>query len=236
MLSWQETIIRLVVAAFLGGLVGIERERLDWAAGLRTHMMVCLGSALVMIVSAFGFKDVIGTPGVALDPSRVAAQVISGIGFLGAGTILFLKHEVVKGLTTAAGLWTVAGIGLAVGGGLYFAAIATTVLALIILVVIKPYKNKIYPHKQQNEINLFIRNKELNLQIIQEIIQEHQLNYSDISIHHSDKADAEHINIKFGRKVNQPAFFKVIDALKKLTGVQVVMGRMRDAGKVPAAN
>jgi putative Mg2+ transporter-C (MgtC) family protein len=80
-------------------------------------MMVCVGAALTMIVSAFGFQDVLGTRDVILDPSRVAAQVISGIGFIGAGTILFLRQEVIRGLTTAAGLWTVAAIGLAAGGG-----------------------------------------------------------------------------------------------------------------------
>ncbi|NLO28234.1 MAG: MgtC/SapB family protein, partial [Actinobacteria bacterium] len=107
MLPIQEIVIRLVVAAFLGSLVGFERERLHWAAGLRTHMLVCLGSALAIIVSAYGFRDVLGTPAVALDPSRIAAQVISGIGFLGAGTIIFLRREIVRGLTTAAGLWAV---------------------------------------------------------------------------------------------------------------------------------
>ena len=105
MITIQEIVIRLVVAAVLGSAVGLERERLDWAAGLRTHMLVCVGSALAVIISAFGFKDILGTANVTLDPSRIAAQVISGIGFLGAGTILFLRSEVVRGLTTAAGLW-----------------------------------------------------------------------------------------------------------------------------------
>src|SRR6201999_718256 len=134
MLANYESVLRLCVAAALGGVVGLERERLEWVAGLRTHMLVCLGAALVMIVSSFGFADVIG-PGVVLDPSRVAAQVVSGIGFLGAGTILFLRQEVIRGLTTAASLWTVAAVGLAVGNGLYTAAIGATVLIVIILAV-----------------------------------------------------------------------------------------------------
>ena len=138
MLAWSEIIIRLLLASLLGGLIGLERERKDWAAGLRTHMMVSVGSCLIMIVSAFGFADILGTEHVTLDPARVAAQVVSGIGFIGAGTILFLKQGVVRGLTTAAGLWTVAAIGLAVGGGLYLAAIATTVIALIILWALQP--------------------------------------------------------------------------------------------------
>ncbi|MEZ7953792.1 MAG: MgtC/SapB family protein, partial [Bacteroidales bacterium] len=138
MLDSSEILIRLLLASAFGALIGLERERKDWAAGLRTHMMVSVGSCLIMIVSAFGFSDILGTENVSLDPSRVASQVISGIGFIGAGTILFLKQGAIRGLTTASGLWTVAAIGLATGGGLYFAAGATTIIALIILWALKP--------------------------------------------------------------------------------------------------
>src|ERR1700679_1380277 len=97
-----ETGLRLLLAALLGSTVGYERQRKEGSAGLRTHMLVCLGSALIMIVSAFGFEDILGRPDVVLDPSRVAAQVVSGIGFLGAGAIFFFRQQVVRGLTTAA--------------------------------------------------------------------------------------------------------------------------------------
>ncbi|MEK6350688.1 MAG: MgtC/SapB family protein, partial [Burkholderia sp.] len=137
MLNNFELVMRLVLAAALGSVIGFERERLSWAAGLRTHMLVCVGSALIMIVSAFGFADVLGKPQIVLDPSRIAAQVVSGIGFLGAGSIL-MRGEIVRGLTTAASLWSVAAVGLAVGGGLYVAAIAATVIVLVILAGIKP--------------------------------------------------------------------------------------------------
>src|SRR5579883_2140530 len=113
MIAPEQVLFRLVIATILGGLVGLERERLDRAAGLRTHALVALGAALLMLVSAFGFSDVLHTPQVTLDPSRVAAQVVSGIGFLGAGTII-LRREIVRGLTTAASVWSVAAIGLAV--------------------------------------------------------------------------------------------------------------------------
>ncbi|MBS0400583.1 MAG: MgtC/SapB family protein, partial [Proteobacteria bacterium] len=106
MLSPTHLIARLLLAALLGSLIGLERERVHWAAGLRTHMLVCVGATLIMIVSAYGFAGVLGQPNVVLDPSRIAAQVVSGIGFLGAGTIL-LRREVVHGLTTAASLWSV---------------------------------------------------------------------------------------------------------------------------------
>lgn len=138
MLSTSEIVIRLLLACLFGASIGLERERKNWAAGMRTHMMVCVGSCLIMIVSSFGFSDILGHENVVLDPSRVAAQVVSGIGFIGAGTILFLKDGIIRGLTTAAGLWTVAAIGLATGGGMYFASIATTVIALIILWALQP--------------------------------------------------------------------------------------------------
>lgn len=132
MVATSGIILRLGLAAVLGGVVGIERERLEGAAGLRTHMLVCVGSALMMIVSANGFADVLGSPHVVLDPSRIAAQVVSGIGFLGAGTILLSRGQVIRGLTTAASLWTVAGVGLAVGVGLFLAAACATTLTILI--------------------------------------------------------------------------------------------------------
>jgi putative Mg2+ transporter-C (MgtC) family protein len=137
LLSNWETFERLLAAAALGSLIGFERERLLWAAGIRTHMLVCVGACLFMIVSAFGFSASITQEHVVLDPSRIAAQVVSGIGFLGAGAIL-ARGEIVRGLTTAASIWTVAAIGLAVGGGLYFAAGLSTVIILAILAGVKP--------------------------------------------------------------------------------------------------
>lgn len=126
-----ELITRIFVAALLGGAIGLEREYRAKEAGFRTHFLVALGSALFMIVSAYGFEGTMITESHRWDVSRVAAQVVSGIGFIGAGTIIFHKSEnVVRGLTTAAGVWVVAAIGLACGGGMYRLAIAATVLVL----------------------------------------------------------------------------------------------------------
>src|SRR5207302_299515 len=126
MLPDLEIGIRLLVATVLSGVVGLERERGERAAGLRTHALVGLGACLVMIVSAFGFEDWHYSPGT-LDPSRIAAQVVSGIGFLGAGVIIFQRDGgVVRGLTTAASVWVVAAIGLAVGGGMYITGVVAT--------------------------------------------------------------------------------------------------------------
>src|SRR6266568_2700400 len=144
MISVQTTLIRLGLALLLGALVGLERERGERTAGLRTHALVALGSCLIMIVSAFGFADILGTHNVVLDPSRIAAQVVSGIGFLGAGTIL-LRKEIVKGLTTAAAIWVVAAIGLACGAGLLVEAVLTTVFTIAVLTLLNPLRRRLHP-------------------------------------------------------------------------------------------
>jgi len=126
-----EFILRIFCAAILGGLIGLEREYRAKEAGFRTHFLVALGSALFMIVSAYGFEGAMNSDLHRWDVSRVASQVVSGIGFIGAGTIIFRKSEnMVSGLTTAAGVWVTGAIGLACGGGMYVLSIASTILVL----------------------------------------------------------------------------------------------------------
>lgn len=129
MMIW-DFIVRLLIAGILGAVIGLDREYRAKEAGYRTHFLVSLGSALIMIVSQYGFQQIIQQHGVSLDPSRVAAQVVSGIGFIGAGTIIIQK-QFVRGLTTAAGIWATAGIGLACGSGMYALAAAATGLTLV---------------------------------------------------------------------------------------------------------
>jgi putative Mg2+ transporter-C (MgtC) family protein len=147
-MSTSTFIISIVIAALLGGAIGLEREYREKEAGFRTHFLVGLGSALFMILSAHAFDDVTALPGVRLDPSRIAAQVVSGIGFIGAGTIIFHKSEnVVRGLTTAAGLWVTAAIGLACGGGMYILAAAATFLVLVGLEAFRFFLHKFDKHR-----------------------------------------------------------------------------------------
>jgi putative Mg2+ transporter-C (MgtC) family protein len=127
-LAWPEVLARLAIAAALGGAVGLERELRERQAGLRTHLVVSVGSALFTLVSAYGFSDFAGK----VDPSRIAAQIVSGIGFLGAGAII-RQGLSVRGLTTAASLWLVAAIGMAAGAGYYDAAVIATLGALFTL-------------------------------------------------------------------------------------------------------
>jgi putative Mg2+ transporter-C (MgtC) family protein len=133
-LNWDESLLRLSLAALLGGMIGVERELREREAGLRTHLLVALGSALFTIVGAYGFHAFLdsGQSVVRADPTRIAAQIVTGIGFLGAGAII-RQGLSVRGLTTAATLWVVAAVGLAAGAGYYSAAVITTAVVLIAL-------------------------------------------------------------------------------------------------------
>lgn len=127
-----EMVLRLLLAAVLGGIIGFQRERSQRPAGLRTHMLICIGAALFTIVGIAGF------PGG--DPGRIAAGIVTGIGFLGAGAILHRQGGIVIGLTTAASIWTVAAIGVAVGAGLYILSAAAALIALVVLMLPHPIR------------------------------------------------------------------------------------------------
>jgi putative Mg2+ transporter-C (MgtC) family protein len=211
---------RLLVAAVLGGMVGFERERLLWAAGLRTHMLVCIGSCLIIIVSAYGFNDVLGEKNVVLDPSRIAAQVVSGVGFLGAGTILF-RGEAVKGLTTAASLWAVAGIGLAAGSGLYVAATAGTIIILAVLAGIKPLEERYRRRLQTRNLALLATRGQFSIDILRDVAGPHAKRVQQFILRPSGTDDIDEVEIVFGRLL-EPAFEDIIQKLKKLPGVTQV--------------
>lgn len=153
MVDEYTTVIRLVVSVVLGGIIGFERQHRGKTAGLRTHILVCLGSCLVAILSLNLYSDVEGKTNA--DPARLAAQVVSGIGFLGAGAIM-KEGPTIKGLTTAASLWVVASVGLAAGVGAMVGAVATTVLVVVALEVL-PRIDKLYVSRSPRVANLVIK-------------------------------------------------------------------------------
>lgn len=220
MLPIQEIVIRLVVAAFLGSLVGFERERLHWAAGLRTHMLVCLGSALAIIVSAYGFRDVLGTPAVALDPSRIAAQVISGIGFLGAGTIIFLRREIVRGLTTAAGLWAVAAIGLAIGSGLYIPGVVATAIVLLILAGLKPLERRLFHKRSMKEFNITVERETFDMRDLESILSDVAVSYGAITIYPEKSATEDLLQVRLKSGLNMKNATLLLERLRVCPGVK----------------
>lgn len=217
MITHLEIAFQLLMAAILGGLVGLERERISWYAGLRTHMLVCIGSTLIMIVSQYGFEKTVHTGSVVLDPSRIAAQVVSGIGFLGAGTILFLKNKI-KGLTTAASLWAVAAVGLAIGGELYAAAVFTTLLIVITLAVLKPIENFFFGATNLKEIKVTAR-KEFSLTAFDENLKSLNLLSFDLKVEKAEEMEIVHLIIE-NKSVS--SLLNLADEIKKLPGVESI--------------
>lgn len=178
--------IRLVLACVCGGIIGYERKNRGKGAGLRTHIIVALASSLMMIVSKYGFADItvgeLGTRGA--DNSRIAAQVVSGVGFLGAGMIYFNKRAV-KGLTTAAGIWATAGVGLAIGAGMYTMGITATLLILIFQIVL--HKNLKFLHMpNEEEISVRIEDTPEARDFVNSIIKEHGIVIDSIKCARSD--------------------------------------------------
>jgi len=156
-LATWEILVRLVAAAALGGVIGIERELRERVAGFRTHMLVAVGAALFTLVSAYAWTDFTfsGSSGVTFDPTRIAAQIVTGIGFIGAGAII-RQGLSVRGLTTAATLWIVAAIGMACGAGFYWAAVIATAIALVGLGPLRFVSKRMLdrPHRRELEVEL----------------------------------------------------------------------------------
>ena len=222
MLSDVSLTLRLLLAALLGSVIGFERERLLWAAGLRTHMLVCVGSCLIMIVSAYGFTSVLG-PHIILDPSRLAAQVVSGIGFLGAGSII-LRNEMVKGLTTAASLWAVAAVGLAVGGGLYYASIAATLIILAILAGLKPLEERFRSRRQAVQFRLEVQQGVMSVAFLREALGWRAARVKQLLVKSHDGAGTDEVTITVTSQSAKDAdeMIRLFEGCPAVIGVQKV--------------
>ena len=169
-----ELLLRIVLAVVCGAFVGMERTNRGKEAGIRTHAIVALASCLMMIISQYGFSDFFENFAYQnteqrLDPSRIAAQIVSGIGFLGAGTI-FIHKNVVTGLTTAAGIWAIAGVGMAIGCGMYFIGISCT-LVIIVAQFLLHKSSKFTSNQPETNMSFLIENSEENIDMILEEIK-----------------------------------------------------------------
>lgn len=220
-LPWYDVLLRLGVATLLGLLIGLERERLDRAAGLRTHTLVAIASCLVMIVSAFGFSDTI-TPArlVSFDPSRVAAQVISGIGFLGAGVIIFRKNTV-RGLTTAASVWSVAGVGLAAGGGLFWAAVSGTAFILVVQTALRRLEQRFFVHHQEHRLELRVRRGAQRLLAVESVIAAGGVELRGLRLRPARDGAEDRVDLDLG-VAREGAVTALLEKLRDLEGVRVV--------------
>lgn len=197
----MELLLRIFVAMILGMLIGNERKNRMKSAGMRTHALVALGSALMMVVSKYGFADTVQGDG-----ARLAAQVVSGVGFLGAGMI-FVRHNLVSGLTTAAGVWTTAGIGLTIGAGMYFIGI----FSALMLVIMQNLSHKIPYFSNAASVGLIrmtIQNKPGAVGEIESLLIKHKIDIQSVQI---QKTEKEKIKLEFDviypHKLDKPSLF-----------------------------
>ncbi len=216
-----QEIIRLLIAAALGGLIGFERERLDRGAGLRTHALVATASALIMLVSSYGFADVVTRDRtVVLDPSRIAAQVVSGIGFLGAGLIIF-RRNVVYGLTTAASVWAVAAIGLACGAGLFIPAAVSTGLFLVILTGLKPVEQRLFAHKRVAPVTIRLHREEGQVAAIEAAVHASGLKLNRLALRPDAQKDESTVTLEL-QEGNAARVAELAEHLHAIPGVKEV--------------
>nr|WP_306421741.1 MgtC/SapB family protein [Cohnella xylanilytica] len=216
--------VRLLLSVVLGGLIGYERERKNHAAGLRTHTLVCLGSCLIMVLSIYGFNEFVGQPNVNRDPARLAAQAITGIGFLGAGTIMFTGKSI-TGLTTAASLWVVMAIGLAVGAGFYFPAAVSVLLALLVLWGLNIVEKRYVNNAKEQLFTLTVDENRISTDRIDRLFREKDAKLVRIQFDElSDGArDDSRVRLRLDVRLPKPEYaLPLAEQLRKLEGVASV--------------
>jgi len=212
-MSVYEIIFKLALACILGAMIGLERESLNRPAGLRTYTLVCVGSALAMIVSIDIYMQYYQT--VNADPGRIAAQVISGIGFLGAGTIM-REGASVRGLTTAAGLWVVACIGLAVGAGLYIPAVATTIIILFVLIYFIRFEQFFTGMREYKGLVIVVEDRPGQVGNIGSILGDMGVLIKNIQLTHLENED----NLEVELLVELPSGMKISDVIEELSSMK----------------
>lgn len=218
--------LRLLVALALGAIVGLERERQERAAGLRTVTMVSLGSCLFTIIGAYGFANT--------DPSRVAAQIVTGIGFLGAGTI-FLRKDLVRGLTTAATIWAVAAIGMAAGTARYFEAGFTTLLILAVLMVLKPIERRFFKRPSEAQVSVIVPRRDGEIEEVRAALGAIGAFPQSIRIHELNETD-DRLEIDVGLPANRTTA-ELLRQLRTVQGArQVLISRDLIEDRVRAGN
>ncbi|HZG16216.1 MAG TPA: MgtC/SapB family protein [Candidatus Bathyarchaeia archaeon] len=222
--EWDLT-LRLLISAGLGGLIGLEREWNNHAAGFRTHILVCLGSTSIMLLSIYGFEAFVSEPNVRIDPARLAAQVISGIGFLGAGAIL-RTGSTVSGLTTAASVWVVAAIGLSVGAGFIFSALMTALLVFISLFVLNRWEKVIMRGRRYHELLIKVPDKPGMLGMVTSVLGELGAHIKHIQMKSLDEYWARDtsvciVELKMNIRSHKPGL--IVDAMEKIAALPDVL-------------
>ena len=217
MIDNAEILLRLGLACFLGGIIGLERESNKQPAGLRTHILVCIGATLVMLCNIFIYEKYKGVTNI--DPARLGAQVISGIGFLGAGTII-KEGLSIRGLTTAASLWVVACLGIAIGLGFYTGAFITTGFILVILIFFSKFEYLLNIKTSKSILIIKSVNKGGQINVLGDKLKEFEIIYSNVSV---ESAEDNLIAIRFYlTKSKDISNNKLMEELYKLEGIKYI--------------
>ena len=216
----MEYILRVIIAAICGGVIGYEREKRLKNAGIRTHILVSMSAALMMIISKYGFFDVaLVNEGIRVDASRVAASVVSAIGFLGAG-VIFVRKENTIGVTTAAGLWATVGLGLAIGAGMYFAGVIFTVLVLLVQLVLHNKRFK-FSTQTTGSIVLRIDNSNFTIGQVNSVFKEKKLDVRNMRLVLRDGGQDVSVTIIFSKKDNINDVMKQLETIGKITSIEI---------------
>lgn len=212
-------IIRIMVALLLSGIIGFEREINNHSAGFRTHILVGIGSCLMMLLSIYGFEEyMMLREGIRFDPTRIPSYVVSGIGFLGAGTII-VYGGTIRGLTTAASIWIVAGIGLVVGNGMYFLAVFTTIVILLSLIFLNNFE-KTYVRKSYIKTIELITQRDVKLRALIALMETFKLEILDFEIKKlNEETQLVYFRTKFPSAVKRGEVYEVISKQPKVDSI-----------------
>ncbi|MDO3410248.1 MgtC/SapB family protein [Saccharibacillus sp. CPCC 101409] len=217
-----EHLLRILIAGMCGALIGYERKSRRKEAGTRTHFIVAVGAALIMVISKYGFMDLEGRDGVQIDPTKVASEIVSGIGFLGAGMI-FMRKYAINGLTTAAGMWATAGVGMAMGAGLYILGIAATLMIYLTQIMMhSKYKGKLIAATQRLVVT--VRQEKEATERFQKLIEERGLtviNFKAVSKDEEKRRLTLDMVVRLPRGMSTDELMPLLQEKDEILGIEV---------------
>ena len=211
--TYLAVVLRIVLAVIFGGVIGLERGLKNRPAGMRTYMLVCVGACLIMLTNQYLFQ--VTSAG---DPMRLGAQVVSGIGFLGAGTIIVTKHNQIKGLTTAAGLWAAAGVGLALGVGFYEAAVVAGFAVFSVLTLLQRMDNRL--HRNARFLEVYIEfSEKTSIGELMRSIRELDFEITSMQLENAIPEDGSRALIAALKAQKRGDHAKLLEKIRKIEGI-----------------
>lgn len=216
-LSVVECLLRIIIAGLCGAMIGSERSKRQKEAGLRTHMIVAIGSALIMIVSKYGFTDIPAIESMKVDASRIASNVVTGVSFLGAG-VIFLRGGAVSGLTTAAGIWATAAVGMCTGSGLYIVGVCTTLIILVIQLMLHHWM-PLSENMSTREISIKMANDGDSIKSVVEYLNENNLTVLETKISKDEDKIVADLTV---RTLKGESISQIVSLIHEIPGIDAI--------------